>query len=488
MKEEESIVKGSLYLSIAKFLSNLMLAFSIIIVARVIGASNYGYFVVAISLVGLLNSFGGFGIGPYLSAHIPRLKKEKKLKVISTTFYLNAIISSFLTVFAFLFLPNFSNTPLLVSIASLSILLNLIFAYFVNLFISLRRAGFSSLATIFQSFSQAFSSIILSFLNFGMYAPLIGLEIGYAIGIIVSLFFLKKLKIKIEPILEKKEIKKLFSFSSFLIISSIFSFFSARFAIVYLSKFVESSTIGNIGIVQNFIVVSDIIVGSIASVAMPIFATQEENRKRRVFGISLKYTFLLILFPIIILFLFPNFVINILFGKNYGEAIPYLKLYSIYLLFSFPWYLFSSLILAERRIKLYTFISVFGSVALLLLVPFESIFKAIGYFFALIISSFITNLLTFFLLRSKIGLRKKELFEILTASFIFFIFSYSISYFVKRLLEFFVAFFFLFFVYVFVLRLLIKKKEIEIIKISIKNSRLRVLSPFLENVWNFLGF
>ena len=486
MKSKEDLIKGSLSLSIAKFISNVVLVFSIIVVARLIGAANYGLYVFAISLVGLLNCFGGFGIGPYLSATLPRLKNaNKRTSTISTTFWLNFLLSSALTFISFTFLPNISSTPLLIQIASFSIILNLLFAYFINLFISLKRASISSILTVAQSTSQAFSAMLFAFLGFGVFSPLLGVEIGYFVGSLLGFFFLTKLRIKLKLEIEKEEINQLFSFSFLLIISTIFSFFSSKFAIVYLSNFVSSTTIGNIGIVQNFVVVSDVIVATIASVVMPIFA-EEENEKGRIFGIVFKYSFFLVFLPLLFLFVFPNFVILILFGKGYEEAISYLRLYSIYLLFSFPSFIFSSFLLSSKRIKLNTFISVLSSLVFVSLLPLEASLKAYGYFFALIISAFVSNSLSFILLRKEIKLQRNEIAKVFAFAFLLFILSYFLAFFVKTNLEFFVSSFLILVIYSISLKFVINKGEIETIRKAIESSRLKRFIPLIDTFWNFL--
>jgi len=486
MKGKEELIKGSLSLSLAKFISNATLAFSIIVVARLIGATNYGIYVFAFSLVGLLNCFGGFGIGPYLSATIPKLKnKNKEVSTISTTFWLNFLISTFLTTLAFIFLPNTSSTPLLVQIASFSIVLNLIFAYFVNLFISIKKAELSSILTVAQSLSQAFSSIFLAFFGFGVFSPLIGVEVGYLVGSIFGFLFLSKAKIKLRVEVEKSEIRQLFSFSSLLILSSVFSFFSSKFAIVYLSNFVTPKTIGNIGIVQDFIVVNDIIVATIASVAMPIFA-EEEKERGRIFGIVFKYSLFLLLLPLILLFVFPKFVILILFGNGYEEAIPYLRLFSIYLLFSFPSYIFSSFLFSAKRIKLNTFVSILASLIFISIVPLESSFKAYGYYSGLIISSFISNAILFIILRKEIKLLKSELVKVFSVAFLLFSISYILALFTKTNLEFFVSSFLILVLYAISFKFVVNKREIEIIRKTIENSKLKKFIPLINVFWSFL--
>jgi O-antigen/teichoic acid export membrane protein len=487
MKAKEDLIKGSLSLSLAKFISNVVLAFSIIVVARLIGAANYGLYVFAISLVGLLNCFGGFGIGPYLSATLPKLKREsKRTSAISTTFWLNFLLSSALTFISFAFLPSVSSTPLLIQIASFTIILNLLFAYFVNLFISLKRATVSGVLTIAQSSSQAFSAMLLAFLGFGVFSPLLGLEIGYLVGSFLGFFFLAKLRIKLNLEIEKEEIANLFSFSSLLIISSIFYFFTSKFAIVYLSNFVSPATIGNIGIVQNFVVINDIIVATIASVVMPIFA-EEENEKGRIFGIVFKYSFFLVFLPLLFLFVFPNFVITILFGKGYDEAIPYLRLFSIYLLFSFPSFLFSSFLLSAKRIKLNTLISIIGNLVLLILIPLEEIFKANGYFYALITSSFASVALSFFLLRKEIKIDKIEITKVFGISLLLLLFSYSLSFFISTNLQFFAFSFLLLFLYAISSKIIIKQSELKTIRKAIENSRFKnFLLPLFDAFWGTL--
>jgi hypothetical protein len=144
-------------------------------------------------------------------------------------------------------------------------------------------------------------------------------------------------------------------------------------------------------------------------------------------------------------------------------------------------------LLSAKRIKLNTLISIIGNLVLLILIPLEEIFKANGYFYALITSSFASVALSFFLLRKEIKINKIEITKVFGISLLLLLFSYSLSFFISTNLQFFAFSFLLLFLYAISSKVIIKQSELKTIRKAIENSRFKnFLLPLFDAFWGRL--
>lgn len=491
MKEEEKVIKNSLYISLAKLVSNLFLAISIIVVARLLGADRYGVYVLVMSLVGLLNSFGGFGIGPYLFSILPKTKtKNEKEKIISNALVTTFLFGGLLTIASIILMPNFVSASYpqkvqIVALASLSILFSLTFAYFNNLFIAVKRGGFSAIITVVQSFSQGIISILLAILSFQEYAPIIGLVSGEILGTIAGLVLAAKIGIRFKMFFSREEVLKIVRFGSYLIIASFFGVVSSRFALVYLSKFVTNDVIGSIGVVQNFIVVIDIIAGTVGALIVPVLASQANKaRSERFLWLAFKFSALLLSYPLALMFFFPQQIVPLLFGKEYLDAVLYMKLYSCLLFLSSFSYIYSGLFYAREKTKTIAFISFIGALSAITSIVVLAQYGAVGYFASFIISAVVQNAFAFCYIKDYIAIKRSEIIKVAGALVGVGAAAYLLSLFTNRFATFIVSVIALLIAFLVALRFAITKREVEIILNAISSSRLKGFAEYIEWFWN----
>ncbi len=267
-----------------RFLSILLSGISFIIVARILGPSTYGIFTIAIAYATFFTAFGDFGVGTTFSKlagqHIAKNNKKAIGKVLSNGYALILITSLAFTVIALLLSGTLAHYILgnnsdlyVVQIASLIIVLSVIFSASYYAIVGLGNGLYIALTIIVQSVLQSIISIILVLLKFGALGPILGTIIGYAIGAAFALFLIvSKQKIRFyKPSLT--EVKDLLKFSA-----PISAYTGLRAVINNLSPIIlgllaTTVIVGNFGVAVKtanlFLLVTD----SITFALLPMFAS-----------------------------------------------------------------------------------------------------------------------------------------------------------------------------------------------------------------------
>ncbi len=78
-----STASMSTYLLLGKLVAFIVAAISLVVVARILGPSGYGVYVVAIAVAGVAGAVGNFGIGTALTKFISEYKSKKNAKMIN---------------------------------------------------------------------------------------------------------------------------------------------------------------------------------------------------------------------------------------------------------------------------------------------------------------------------------------------------------------------------------------------------------------------
>lgn len=337
---------------ILQLLQTILAAITIIIIARLLGASEYGRYVYLISISSIMPLFAGLG-----SEHVFIMIASKHQRLIPFYFgnalFVRLVITSFVLIFLSIGLQLFGVSDYwvvnLIAAGSL-------FAVFSNpLFLSLYRVkGIHIRPWIISFFSPL--SFILFLIILGkklitIQLVAIGFFLSTLIPVIIYLIDINNLvKIKISYRLFKKNYRSGLIFS----ISQIFDFAFARLDIFLLQYLLGSYAVGIYAAGQRIVSVFQLIPSSFHVVELPEFHRVSNNSsllldKFRSLRTLLLEISLIVFVPLIIN---AKAIVYIFFGDLYSDAATIVIILSIsgmLLFLNYPYYMLAE---AVNKIKM----------------------------------------------------------------------------------------------------------------------------------------
>ena len=395
----------SYFIFIGKFASLVMGALMLVIIARIIGPTNYGIYTLAIATAGLVGAFGSLNVGAYFNKEIPRLRAQGKSKAIGlligdSLVFLCLVLVVLMTVGGLLagFLSNYvfgaRGYESYIYVALLSIIGGVLLPILNAVLVSLGRGAETAISFLSGTLFQAIISITLVLFGYGAMGALIGYAAGFAFGSIISLYYIgrrTKMRLAIEGYYGK--ISRMLIFSVPVTGVSIITTLVSNFSVIILGlMLIPIPIIGEYGLATRFGWVIDIVAGSIASVLVPLFATAIHNKNtRRKLGKLYQGTLfygLMFTMPIIVYAtVLSKAIILTVFTNAYVDTIAYLPLISIGILIGlFASYAFSLVIsLGNVRHALkYSVIAGLVQFVAMVLIVYLLRYLGAGYFYQVI--------------------------------------------------------------------------------------------------------
>ncbi len=403
--KKNELFRGSLILFILINLGNLINYLYQIVMARMLGPSDYGILSVLMSLTYIF-AVPTLAIQTAMSKKIAILNIQKeygKMKGLFFSFLKRLFIFSIIIFLVFAVLSFFIMEPLELPIWLLILTGVLIITSFIYPLASGSLQGmkkFSALGwnTVFIFSIKILSAIILVILGFKVYGAILGFILGVVLGFILALPYIKEIiNAKTEndgtKILTKENNLIFMSMLIFVFIYSIDVilarvFFSGEIA----GKYAVLSTIGKMILFSTM---------SIGNAMFPISA-ERHHANIRTGGIIKKaylYVFVLCATAVLFFILFPELIIKLLFGNQYLETAKLLP----YLGIAFSFIAFFNILILYRISKdefnfLHLFlIALFLAIEVVLLFLFNADIKQ--FTLALMFSSIITFIGSFIFVR-----------------------------------------------------------------------------------------
>ncbi len=384
------------FLISGRFISIIISATMFIIVARLLQPHDYGIYVLIMSVAGIIGTLGNPNLGNYLKEKIPRFKQLKKgleagtalgdalllsISVGALLFLLSLVLGNLIAVY---FLQTTSYSFAL-DVGLASVLLTLVYSTLNDALISVDRSSGAAMSSIVHSSIQAFSSVALILLGFGIAGALAGFSIGLLFTSMLELYLVnKQYKIKFSINGMLKRFMGAINFSKYLTLSGIISGMLTNISTVYLGFFVLPSTIGDYGIAQKALSALDVITGSIALALIPMFSEARQRKKsgidaEKLFHYSI-YLSLLIAAPVIIFIaVFSHEIILLLFSSTYLGATLYMQLIILSVLISiFGAYGTNFVIGIGKPHKVMKYSLITGAITLAAMIVFTKYFSIIG--------------------------------------------------------------------------------------------------------------
>lgn len=412
----KKITKGAMVVFIGMFIGRFFGYVTRIVMARFFGADAYGMFMLASAIVGIVTTMALLGIPQGLSRFISYYMGKNNLQKVKGTIF-SAIKITFPLgivggVLVFLFSGEISvyffNEPELmplVQLFSLSIPLSVILAIILHIFRGFQKMRYK---VIIEDSLKPVSTLLLVVIFFFLGYGIIGAVLAYTIGYIISVIIGAYLLIRFSPMLGKRidslSVKKdLFSFSWPLIISGYLWMVITWTDTMLLGFFWNSSDVGIYNAILTTAAVLLVVIDAFIYIFMPVISElYAKGKKREIFDVHrslTKWIFMINISFFLLMVLFPDNVLGVLFGKDFFDQHIYAASTVLIILSTGNMIrIFGSLttsgIMAIGKTKLITSITIIGAIVnltvnLLLIPEFGIIGAAIGTTTAFIVMALI---------------------------------------------------------------------------------------------------
>lgn len=437
------IVKSSFVVFITLFLSKVLMYVYRVIIARYYNPEVYGIFSLALMIVMVFVAISSFGFSDGLLRYIPWYRGKEKHEEIKHVFWFSIIISFISSIFFgfvlfyfsdFISINLFHNPNLIIFLKIFSFLIP--FYVCANIFLSVLQAfeeisWNSFILNILQNVIKVFALVLFILLGFKTNAIIWSFFFG-----ILSMFVISYLvcKYKLPKIFEKSFLKnkakketrrEFFSYSwplMFLTIIGTILLWEDSFMIGYFKGVFE---VGLYNAAVPIIVLLRFVPELFLKLFFPLVTKEYSHKKLGVVEKLSKqvgkWIFLFNLPLFLIIFFFPETVINILFGSEYILAANALRILSVGYFITSLVFVSNTLVSAIGKSKLFLFnviISLILNVFLnILLIPSYGINGAA---FATTITNIVASLLVFFQIKHYTSIipLKREMIKIAVVSLI----------------------------------------------------------------------
>lgn len=396
---------------LGRVLQSIIAGLSFIVVARLLGQSEYGIYILATSVAGILISIGALGVASSFSKLVAEYKTKNDMlevgRILSSGFIVITLVGVALSlitialsgIIAF-FVFGSSSMALLISIASVLIISNQLFTISYFSLIGFGRKKQLVIITLFQVIVQSAISISLAFAHFGAYAPIAGVAIGSFAGTFVTLLYIR-IKERVPLALPSKEsMRKLLNFSLPIGFSSTALGLVSSAGNIILGILSTFGTVGDVGVAQRTGSIITLATDSVGYSLLPLFASAQHvgldsKHIGKLFDYSLYVMFILFVPLALFIALFSKQLSYIVFGAGYPTAYKYLVVVSFgFLLSIVSDYTMALLIGRDKVRQVMKYGTIAAVVELVLLLALVPLIKGYGLVLtASIITPFITMIL-----------------------------------------------------------------------------------------------
>lgn len=343
----QKAAQGGLFIFIGNAASTVILALGIIVVARLLGPSDYGLYTLALVIPIILVSLSDAGISFALVRLPARLRAEGNYaeaeKLIRLGFLLKLTISTVAFVICYFGSATIATTVLnrpelapFLRIASLIVVFYSVFDATSRSFIGQDRMHHSASIQILQSTLKGTLGPALVLVGFGIAGAISGYVLSLAAAGLVgtALLFANHARSSNQATgLVSTELRGLLGYALPLYVATILSVFLTQYQSIVLAHFVSNIEIGNFGATWNFTTLIAILAYPIATAMFPMFSKMDPKNQRsdlaRGFVLAVKYTSLLIIPASVAVMVFSRDLIFLTYGSGYTSAPQYLVILSV---------------------------------------------------------------------------------------------------------------------------------------------------------------
>lgn len=402
------LLKNSAWLISAQAITKIISFFYTIFLAKALGASDFGHYIVALSYFAIVSSIADFGITRFLTREISE-NKFKAAKLISSSIISRLCI---LVIFSLLFMigifildPDITRRELSL-IAFLAALPQCVSLTLDTTLVAFLRIKYSALGLIILNLFTVFIGVTLVYENFGSYGAASALIIGQFLYIIALLIILSYQKINWFGLVRFEAVREIIKGSLPYGVLGFIGLVSFRMDALILSYFKGGFETGLYGAAYKFLDAAVLIPGTFAIAFFPIIARLHNSdvlQLKKVYFQSIK-----VLLPmslvIVLAFIFVLPIIIQIFLPNYLASIQILQILSLAVPFIFLHIPSGQVILStdkflNQMILIYIALLFLNLIMYLLFIPRFGMIGAAG---VTVLSEILTALVFLLFLRSKV--------------------------------------------------------------------------------------
>lgn len=367
MNNFQRVLKNTFFLTFSEFFLRAIGFSWVIFLAHSLPVDLYGRYNFVNSFIAIFSFLPDLGIGIVVIREIAKNKKQAA-DYLGTSFILNGFLAfiTFVLMFFVAFVFNYPpETKILISIASLTLLISTIRSVAIFFFDGVEKmhysATFNTLNTVIMMVGGAIGYLILS--------NLLGVFVGMLIGTVISTILNWGILLKkfITPVISINIhlIKHLFSEGLPLGLAAFASLIYTRIDSIMLGQMLDERSVGIYNSATPFVFSFIQLLNVPFVVAVyPVLSRLVQERKR--FNRAIYKSLFVIVawsFPVsIFIAFFAPFIIPFVFGAKYKEAIPVLQI----IIFSVPFaslsaFLYKVLIVLKKQ-YVYLYVSILGAV------------------------------------------------------------------------------------------------------------------------------
>jgi O-antigen/teichoic acid export membrane protein len=361
------MAKNTSVLTIMNIATLLLSLVFTIIIARSFGDVNFGEYSSAVALTSLYALIMDLGFNQLIIREVSREKEVagKFLGNISIIKLVLAIIF-FITIVITTNVLNFSyNTQILTYIMSIYAICTSYGGLFRAIFHGFERMEYNSLITILEKIFIVLSSFFMvylgtNFINVVSVFIIAGI-INVTLSLLITVKKFTKIKLEIDSTFWKKTIVNAIPFG----ITDIFIFIFDRIDIIMLSILIGEAAVGWYNAAVTIIVALGFIPSVIMNSAFPIlsrFYLSAENSLEYAYVNLFRYIFIITLPISIIISLFSNQLILLIYGNAFANAIIVLKIIAWWHLFGSIGWLLGTTLQSINKQKMFAFAALTGAI------------------------------------------------------------------------------------------------------------------------------
>ena len=337
---------------------------------RILSPSDFGLMALILVVIGFSNAFSDMGITNAIIHH------NCNKRQLSSLYWLNIASGIVLLILIMIFAPVFGwfydeeRIVSLLRLLSLSFVLTAMGNQYKVLF--QKELYFNTIAKIdiFSVVMSCILSVCLAINGCGIYSLIYGsLSQSFLSSVLFLYFGLKKFGSP-ELSFSHKEVQSFYSFGFFQMGERSINFFNTQFDVMILGKVLGPGPTGIYYIAKIIpFKIYSLINPIVTRVTMPIMAKiSEDNYALRRFYLKSNQYLSYVSFPLyLLIFVLSNSIILIFFGPKWLDAVPVLRLLSLYLMIRSTGNTVGTLLIAKGRADL----GFYWNFSLLFIIPFS---------------------------------------------------------------------------------------------------------------------
>ena len=346
----EKAAQGGVFLFVGNAVAIAILAVGSIIIARLLGPSNYGLYSLTFVTPTLFVSFADVGMNYVLVNFPARLRSTDQYDAANRAIRLGILLKVAVSVVAFLvcylgadaITATVLNRPELgpyLRLAAVLIILQAVFDATTNSFIGLDLMHYSASTQILYALLKSVLGPAFVLAGLG----LVGAITGYLLGALVAgtvgaaILFVRFVHPEAGVIQQHSDsLRAMLAYGTPLYLAAIFTVFIGQYQNLVLPRFADNVQIGNFNAAWNFNIFLSILISPISTAIFPMFSKMDPYSERsdlvRAFSLAVKYASFVLLPASIGVMVFSKNLIYLTYGAGYVLAPRYLMIVSAYCL------------------------------------------------------------------------------------------------------------------------------------------------------------